>query len=494
MGCRVTLDQHPAIRFQEETGLAKCQAINQVATGEKGQKPNHKDTARCQQRAVNTDEERAAAMPKEHHTVRPPYPRLGECYRLLAKALDTKASNRHVDQLARQGDFDWQLLASLRDELLEAPLSSRSNAQFARFVASAVETLQESYVQLIKTIALDALTREQALPVLAEHFLAPYLGSFLLQMHKAIPSPPLAQLLDEQHHPVDVTLAWLEHELEIAPNHLGHQLYPDACGENKNGREAIRRWRQGEQLPELQSIALLHQKLQTQFPTRPLLLRAFTEWLIVVRALAVFESAASDYVRLRHCVLQQVLSDIPIIDIGVMLSRLNIQAAEHKRELVESGLLLFEQLKRTTEKSLGDQARTRYALDQFRLLLGHHDPDAISTYFLEWLEGRWHVLAGQLETALLHFETAADLALYRSGQTQKDILREALLLAAYLGKRPLYKRLKHRALAMGLSYLPGWEESVAFDDELSLIRDNFTVKFPERGRFVDPVPAFSALH
>ncbi|PZP20895.1 hypothetical protein [Pseudomonas kuykendallii] len=433
-------------------------------------------------------------MPKTENTLLPPYPRLGECYRILAKALDTKASNRHVDQLARKGDFDWQLLESLRDELIRVPLGSKSNVQFARFVASAMETLQENYVQLIKTVALDSLTREQALPVLAEHFLAPYLGSFLLQMHKAIPSPPLAQLLDEQRHPVDITLTWLENELEIAPNHLGQQLYPDACGENKNGREAIRRWRQGEQLPELQSIALLHQKLQTQFPARPLLLQAFTEWLIVARALAVLESTASGFIRLRQCVFQQVLSDIPIIDIGVILSLLNIEAAAHKRGLVESGLLLFEQLKRTTEKSRGDQARTRYALDQFRVHLGHHDPKGISTYYLEWLEGRWHVLAGQLDTALLHFELAADLALYRSGQTQKDILREALLLAAYLGKRPLYKRLKHRALVMGLSYLPGGKESVASDHELKLIRDNFTVKFPERGRFVDPVPELSALH
>lgn len=440
------------------------------------------------------DEMSTATMLKEEHIPRPPYPRLGECYRLLAKALDTKASNRHVDQLARQGDFDWQLLENLQHELIEAPLSSRINAQFGQFVASAVETLQQSYVQLIKTVALDSLTREQALPILAEHFLAPYLGSFFLQMHKAIPSPPLAQLLNEQHHPVEVTLAWLEHELEIAPNHLGQQLYPGASGENKNGREAIRRWRQGKQLPDLQSIALLYQKLQAQFTARPFLLRAFTEWLIVARALAVFEDTASGFVRLRHCLLQQVLSDIPIIDIGVLLSKLNIQAAEHKRELVESGLLLFEQLRPTTEKFLGDQARTRYALDQFRLLLGHRDPDGISTYFLEWLEGRWHVLAGQLKVALLHFEQAADLALYRSGQNQKDILREALLLAAYLGKRPLYKRLKHRALVMGVSYLPGWEESVASDNELNLIRNNFTLKFPERGRFVDPMPEFSALH
>ena len=67
-------------------------------------------------------------------------------------------------------------------------------------------------------------------------------------------------------------------------------------------------------------------------------------------------------------------------------------------------------------------------------------------------------------------------------------------MAAYLGKRPLYKRLKHCALAMSLSYLPGWEEPVASDHELKLIRDNFTIKFPERGRIVDPVPDFSALH
>lgn len=35
---------------------------------------------------------------------------------------------------------------------------------------------------------------------------------------------------------------------------------------------------------------------------------------------------------------------------------------------------------------------------------------------------------------------------------------------------------------------------MASDHELKLIRDNFTAKFPERGRFVDPVPEFSALH
>ncbi|MGV8677776.1 hypothetical protein ACV356_32055, partial [Pseudomonas aeruginosa] len=104
-------------------------------------------------------------MAKQEIAPLPPYPRLGECYRLLAKAVDTNASNRQVAQLARQVDFHWQLLASLRGELLEAPLSSRSNTQVARLVAPALETLKKRYVQLIKPIALDAETRPRAMPV-----------------------------------------------------------------------------------------------------------------------------------------------------------------------------------------------------------------------------------------------------------------------------------------------------------------------------------------
>lgn len=423
-------------------------------------------------------------MTKNHIAPLPPYPRLGECYRLLANALDTKASNRPLDRLAREGDFDWQLLPQLREDLIATPLRAKSSDTFAQFIVTAVETLHEGYIDLIKEVQLDALTRQQSLLPLIKHLFAPYMASFLLQMHKALPSPSLASLLDEQKHPVEIVLSWLEYELNLQPQHLGNLLYPDSAGENKNGRELMQRWRHDQQLPELQSIARLRTNLLGLLPNRTQLITAFTEWLIVARALVVFDKAASPYINLRNVILRAALSNVPPEDIGEILSRLNIQAAVHKREIVEDGLLLSEQLKRTTEKIPGDKARTRHALDKFRQQLSRLDPDGVSTYYLEWMEGRWHVLAGQLEAAQPHYERASDLALYRSGETQKDILREALLLAAYLGDRPLYKRLKHRALAMSLSYLPGGEISVAMEKELDMIRENFMVKFPERGRFV----------
>lgn len=415
----------------------------------------------------------------------PPYPRLGECYRLLAKALDTKASNRHVDQLARAGDFDWQLLTQMREELIEVPLLAKSNQNFTEFVMISAKTLHLGYVELINKIQLDALTRKQSLPALITLLFAPFAASFLLQMQKAVPSPPIAALLNDQHHPVEVTFAWLEHELGVEPNQLGHLLYPNSVGENKNGREQMQRWRHGQQLPTLQRISLLQKTLLEVFPQRNRLITAFTEWLIIARVLVVFDEAASAHLNLRDCVLREVLSNVPPDDIGTKLSELNVQTSAYKRELVVSGLILDDQLKRTTPKTLGDQAKTRYELDQFRHQMSIQEPEPVSTYFLEFLEGRWHVLAGKLETALLHYERAADLALYRSGETQKNILREALLLAAYLGKLPLYKRLKHRALVMGFSFLPAWDKAVATAQELRMIRGNFEDRFPEHGRFLE---------
>lgn len=417
------------------------------------------------------------------YSSQPPYPRLGECYRLLAKALDTKSGNRHVDRLAREGDFDWQLIPQLRQEFVSEPLAQRVNQEFSDFMLAVVDAFHVQYVHLVKSLPLDALTRSQSMPALITYLYAPYAASFLLQMHKALPSPSIVALLDTGKNPVDVVYNWLEGELGIEPHQLGQHLYPDSTGVNKNGRQDLQRWRNGAQRPSLNSLTLTTQALLQHYPQRPHLIKAAGEWLITARMLSYLADEASVYADLRSLMLREVLGNIPSEDIGWILSTLNIKAAEHKRAVVESGLLLQEELKRTTPKGLNAMATTRQGLDDFRQRLHMVEEEDVSAYYLEWLEGRWHVLAGKLETAKDHYARAADLALYRSGPTQKDIIREALLLAAYLADLPLYKRLKHRALAFGHSYLPGWEESVADAHELKLIRSNFELHFPPMGHF-----------
>lgn len=54
-------------------------------------------------------------------------------------------------------------------------------------------------------------------------------------------------------------------------------------------------------------------------------------------------------------------------------------------------------------------------------------------FHVEWLRGRWHVLAGKLDVALKHYG-GQRIGYYRAGDQQKDIVEETLVLAAYLRK------------------------------------------------------------
>lgn len=267
----------------------------------------------------------------------PPYPRLGECYRLLARALDTKSGNRDVDRLAREGDFDWQLIPQLRQEFISDPLAQRVNKEFSDFMVAVVDAFHVQYVHVVKTLQMDALTRSQSLPALITYLYAPYAASFILEMHKAIPSPPIVALLDTGRYPVDVVIDWLESELGIEPKQLGRRLYPDSTGLNKNGRQDLQRWRTGIQLPSLNSITLITRELLHHYPRRPHLIKAAGEWLMTARMLSYLADEASVYVDLRSLMLREVLGNIPNDDIGWILSTLNIKGPSTNARSLRAG-------------------------------------------------------------------------------------------------------------------------------------------------------------
>ncbi len=105
------------------------------------------------------------------------------------------------------------------------------------------------------------------MPALVHKLFVPPAASFLLNMHKAVPGPSLVGLLNDQQNPVSTVISWLEVELEIEDQQIGYRLFGSSSGENKNGREALQRWRKGLQLPGLQSVYLLSLRLGEVFPT-----------------------------------------------------------------------------------------------------------------------------------------------------------------------------------------------------------------------------------
>lgn len=410
---------------------------------------------------------------------RPPYPRLGELYRAFAVALDTKASNRDVDRLAREGEYDWSLLPALREKLITGPLSRATDADFAGLIDGFVDHLHRAYLQLVASVPLDGLGRVEALPLLIEHYFAPQGAELLLHIKEAFDGPDPTTLLDPENPPIAIILDWLEGS---DGRELARIAFPESTGTDRTDRELIARWRGGTQIPDLPSLKRFADAVSRRGGVvEKELVPNLRRWMVVARALSWLEKESP--LPFRAVMLRHLLLGRPEINIGQVLSSANIEAGKRFSVLKMPGLMLYEDLKRTTPKALGDQARTRERLDAFRRLFEEHDPEGRTRFHLARLFGRWHVLSGRFEDALAHYRDAAELADYRAGNEQKRILEETLVLAAFVdGKKPLLKRLKHRAIAFGLFDAP-MDDDVLEDWEIDQFRQQFHRVYPNAGRF-----------
>lgn len=154
----------------------------------------------------------------------PPYPRLGELYRALAVSLGTKGNNADVDELARKGEFNWQILSSLRSDLIVTPLAKDVDPEFAGMVDQTMMHVQENYLNLVSMVSLDSLSREESLPLLIEEYFARHAMGLIFGVKRGFGGPDLARLFDHQRHPVAVVLAWLD---EIGGTPLAKLAYPE---------------------------------------------------------------------------------------------------------------------------------------------------------------------------------------------------------------------------------------------------------------------------
>lgn len=407
----------------------------------------------------------------------PPYPRLGELYRALAVALGTKGNNSDVDELARKGEFNWALFPSLGDELVVAPLAKYVDPEFADIVAQSLAYVHESYLQLVLTVPLDSLSREESLPLLVEHYFALHALGLIFGIKKGFGGPDLMRLLDPELHPVAVVMAWLD---EGAPNSLAKLAYPKTTGPDRDQAEKCRKWAKGTDIPDRQSIVLFATTLKATGRVEEEKLQNLKRWLMVARTLAHLENESP--VSFRGAMRRHLLLGMPDFDIGRLLSLAVTESGKRFSTLTMPALMLYERLKRTTEKDLGDQAKTKAELDDFERMTSEVEPEGRTRFHLEWMRGRWHVLSGNFDLALPHYEAAAELAYYRAGNQQKQIVEEALVLAGHLRKKALIKRLKHRAVAFGLFADPRGDDVVE-DWEIDHFSQQFHQMFPVQGRF-----------
>lgn len=416
---------------------------------------------------------------------RPPYPRIGELYRALAGALGTKAGDRIVDRLVREGEYDWSVFPALRERLITEPIRGATDDDFAGLIEQFVQLMHARYLGLVTNVALDSLNRDEALPLLVEHYFTHHGAALLFDIKEKFGGPDLMALLDPEARPFAAIAEWFDHSsgLDFAAT-----AFPESTGSDKSNRDMIARWKSGEQIPNLQSIKLIVNKADKANKASSRLglpaqqrLPDLRRWMVVARALAWLESKSA--VPIRAFMRRHVLLGLPNLDVGRVLSIANFQGSERFASLIKPAKTLYETLKPTTPKVPGDQARAWESLGALRRLIETTDSEGRTAFHIAWLLGRWHTLSGQFEEALRYYKEAAELAHYRAGDQQKQLVEETLVLAAFVGgNKPLLKSLKHRAIVFGLFADPR-EDEVVEDWEIDQFRQQFHQVFPRKGRF-----------
>lgn len=406
----------------------------------------------------------------------PPYPRFGECIAVLAGALDINKAGSDVGRLAREGDFDWEKLDTVIQELL-VDGSARATGDAARNVLLPwIVSVREAYTRVVLDVPLDSVGRSDALPILVEKFFVPAAANLLQQIHNTMPGPNLQLLLAKELDPVRVTLEWLD---SLVGGPVEKLLYPGSTGSARTEQEKVRKWRNGIDLPSSQSIQLFCRKLDECWKKTP----SCATWLLISAALARLERETAG--SLRPLMLSRPDHSSPVSNsIHATLSELVKSAGSTWPELAEPGRKLWNDLRCTSSKQVGDQDRTWRDIETLESTAAAIDPEGRSAYHYEWMKGRWHALSGQYQEALPHYEQAFELACYRAGHQIKDLASEASCIAAFLGKRHFLKRLKHVGIALGLFRKP--ENGAVLEDwEFDQFAQQLSICFPALGRFVE---------
>lgn len=416
---------------------------------------------------------------ENNKTIMPPYPRLGEVYRKLAVALNTKTANRTIDRFAREGEYNWEALASSVKEITYTPLKKYIGDEFAEYIYTAAQELHDEYIGCVMGISLEHLTREEALPVLEEIIFIPFATHFIYQFNEDFEKIDMSQFLTCES-PIDFVITWIEQDLG---ENLLSTAYPFSSGKDKQQKDKIGRWRTSKELPSLQSIKLFVDNLLSSKKISPEKIDTLKYWLVLARAITFFEKESANPIRQK--MLRYALSGFPIDSKLKDLINKNKAAGQKNQQLVNQIQWFFENLNCDQKKEQGAQSQIKNALEQFRNDLKSQRKEHLYAFYASWFEARWHALSENFSKSLTFYKGAVRDASYRVGDAEKEIVKEALVIAALCKEKSFLKQLKHKAIAFKWLKESDKNQEVIEEWEIELLSNQLNYIFPFHARFAE---------
>lgn len=377
-------------------------------------------------------------MKKQHLK---PYPNQGEIIRAIANSINSKGNNRELDRFARDGDYDYHLRGRMIDKVIFQPIKEVVNYEVAEFVKNYLESFLKNYIHMIQSIPMDGVSRKESLLVLNDWCFSFQAAGFLLNFFKKFGGPHPVLLASVDKNSLEIVFQWID---EHIPD--WKSLYQ---GLDKINKDQIQRWRIGKTLPLLKSVDEIWTQSESVEKPSENDYKIAKAYIILARVLDYFRESHSSE-RTFNKLRVHLWPGIQSFDLGHIISKFHIEHNQKYKSYTRNALFLSDSLKICKQTDQEIEERIRAQLDDTIKLQKKLDPEGLTSYFLEWMEGRWYLFSNKLKKALHFYKKAFESCLYCAGPNQKIIIKESLLIAAHLDDRPFLKRIKNQMISFEL--------------------------------------------
>ncbi|MFC6673250.1 ankyrin repeat domain-containing protein [Marinobacterium aestuariivivens] len=431
------------------------------------------------------------------------YPTKGEIIRCVYKMLGLSKPDKELDRFA-QGDFNYKLERRYLEDI-QNQLNRYLGHHFSNIVLDCLHNLLNHYTNLVVNIPLEGMSRAKALDLLIDNYYGAWAAFCVTYLTKEFDSPVICELVFNGGSSAVATLDTVFSKCVPEYTEAFKKL-------DKDTKDKFKRWTRGSEepnaaLPDAPGIYNFTTELVNNWPYHEseadkkehhshycmLLLTAVS----VERCKRVSREVKTvDIIR----PVSFHLKDPTGFDVGAALSIAVYENSLGLEDYKDLNILIHHQL--YNKDIVIDEGVLEKQLAAVRQMASEIDRDNTTTYYIDWLDGRFSVLKGELEKGAAFYKEAVTKSLYRAGENQKVILTDALCLAAYLGDRPWMKAIKNQLISFGFVQAPSYRSDTDLVNKKSrsnndIIEDweiknwvhGFNLRFPEEKR----LPSFKTM-
>jgi hypothetical protein len=422
-------------------------------------------------------------------TINESYPNIGYVLNRLADIAGTKllaakgeSRFRKEEDFASRKSLDPTLIGESVRHLFYEPVSKVVTDNFAQFFSDCIWMGINNYVEIIKRVPMEGVAQDKVAYMLNKHLVVETLASIIWKVGiNQMPSNDVPSFYCDSN-PIKALINFYNSQHTLSKNHI-KKFFQDTD-------RTVRKWCSGEDIPNIGNLTRLAQWASLSNPDA---INEDKETLFLARFIDSFhrKTAHLFVTDLKDAVMWRLQNNQePLLDLGQIFHHFYISeiSSANLYKLSAEGSALHKQLRRSSTKPSGSLADYSARLASLQKSIEEHNLNDELRYHHDWLQGRILILSGQLDTALEHYVNAVESSLYKSGDNIRNLLKEALAVAAIQRKphKPTMKKLKSRALTFYPKIIePHLRElpvSIAHED-INDWRFWFVMHFPQSGWF-----------